>query len=190
MVDCQNVNYSSSAFETPTWGYHKSILINPYDSMPQTPQKATRVLSQDVTKRVLADLNSLSVPTMLNHNEKIKPITFRTHNNSTTSSSPLFHNALKRMRDGKALKRLKDERDAVGSSNLTTEQTAIEDTTKSLDAMEEEAKHRERVRKFMKSSSEKDSNNGNDMKASTSSSSIISLGRNVQRRNSGAALSA
>jgi len=116
MVDCQQAPLS---FETPVWNHECRL-----DSIPSTPRVSDRV-SSEMSKRVLANIGSLSAPSFEEGSPKkrIKPLTFRT----TASNSALFHAAMKRMKEGgPALQRLMEQRDAEDTDRLTRRMQSLQ----------------------------------------------------------------
>jgi hypothetical protein len=166
MVDCQPANLPLS-FETPVWGYERQHhSLNPFDSMPQTPpRRGEQRISSILSKRVLANLDSLSAPNFV---EGQGPPRKRLSFTPSASSAPLFQAALQRMQKGGALERLKQERDYA---NLRTSEVLAE--------------AEERIQALSASQHQ-----STTTMEKPPSSSVVKLGRGVQRRNSGMARSA
>lgn len=103
----QIVNFDAitSNLETPHPSWNRSS--NPYDSEPDTPQAGSRV-PLHLQQRVLDNLEALKAPTfgvgpeVMKYNNKI----------SYSPRTSQFNMALQRMREGGALQKLREQRDA------------------------------------------------------------------------------
>jgi hypothetical protein len=137
--------------------------------MPPTPRFQNRV-SSETTKRLLSNLENLSVPSFeepASPTKRLKPLTLPLESTSSVSQ-PMLDAALQRMRNGIALQRLRVERDA-----------AERDAPVVTDA--EEAVDEGYTQPLL---------GGEDTVTKQPLGSVVALGHKVKRRNSGAALSA
>jgi hypothetical protein len=101
------VNFESLtiSLETPSPSWNLSS--NPYDCGPETPQRCSRV-GPELNKRVLDSLETLEAP-CLGAGPEVMKYNYKPSYNPRT---PLFNVALQRMRQGGALQKLREQRDA------------------------------------------------------------------------------
>lgn len=219
--DETTMTLSSGSFQTPATptdcGFRK--MENPYDFMPQAPRR--RVVTSNTTdslifKKMLnkrlfldLDLDDHFVPLMLsprrnsfsnnnNNNKKAKtPSVFLNENDISPSS--LIHESLIRMRNGKSLKRLKEERKLAtngnntamdtSSSNVNTKESGEDDGLTAISDSDHQAILASALLLSTAFSSFKEkrlSTKGNETKTSPTPSGVA-LGRRVERRDSGIA---
>lgn len=153
MVDCQSLSPPSMS-----WGNHNHM--NPYDNMPQRPRYTKRLVSADVSKRVLDNLANLSAPQIMEMESPTKRMKHSFTFQTTSTNRSSFHAALQRMKaGGNALQKLQHLRDE--------EKAKADELTKRMEALSSSTNH-EKI---------------------DTTSNTVTLGRNVQRRPSGAALS-
>lgn len=206
---CETTTLSTVSFQTPTTptscGFGK--LENPYDFMPQAPRR--RGFSSDTTdglifkkmlnKRLFVDLDDHYVPLMLSprtrisNNKKVKtPLVF--FSEIDISPSSLIHESLIRMRNGKCVKRLKEERKLATANDNTAMDTSSKLNTKesTKGTAISDSDHQAIISSalllstaFSSFKEKRLSTKGNETKPSSQSGVV--LGRGVQRRNSGIA---
>ena len=154
MVDCLSTTASPSWDNSPR---------NPFDYMPTKPACHNRVNSE-TTKRLLANLDCLSVPSFdASPMKRRKPLQLRLEPSSTLAT-PQFQAALQRMKEGAA--RLQLEREEAERVVTDTEEEEEEEETLPLAGGDEATVSKQPL------------------------GSVVALGRKVKRRNSGAALCA
>jgi hypothetical protein len=88
----------------PLW----NLNANPFNDEPRTPRASSRV-ALEITKRVSDNIDTLSAPSFSEPQQKRYKLN-SSYNSQSPLSSPLFNAALQRMRQGDALRKLKEQR--------------------------------------------------------------------------------
>jgi hypothetical protein len=178
---------------TPIWGHNNISPTDIYDSIPDPPINGRRLVSADITQRLIEHCQVPNIPCVLadrswalpltSVTSTITPPTSSTFMLYTASRSPQFIAALQRMRGGTNLQKLREACDKSRSKN----DVSLEETST---FSEEPLRTEIEPSSSCSSSSAIQSLAMDDSPEKGLTTTTVTLGRSIERRKSGTARSA